>query len=53
MQVGVDEGYEPIQPIHYSHRIHAGDNEINCVLSPSARVSKHSGIPSLNVYELS
>jgi hypothetical protein len=29
MQVGVDEGYEPIQPIHYSHRIHAGDNEIN------------------------
>jgi hypothetical protein len=29
MQVG-DEGYEPIQPIHYSHRIHAGDNEINC-----------------------
>jgi hypothetical protein len=30
MQVGVDQGYEPIQPIHYSHRIHAGDNEINC-----------------------
>jgi hypothetical protein len=26
MQVGVDQGYEPIQPIHYSHRIHAGDN---------------------------
>jgi hypothetical protein len=28
MQIGVDQGYEPIQPIHYSHRIHAGDNEI-------------------------
>jgi energy-converting hydrogenase Eha subunit H len=28
MQVGVDQGYEPIQPIHYSHRIHAGDNEL-------------------------
>jgi hypothetical protein len=39
MQIGVDQGYEPIQPIHYSHRIHAGDNEINCVVLPSARVS--------------
>jgi hypothetical protein len=29
MQVGVDQGYEP-SAIHYSHRIHAGDNEINC-----------------------
>ncbi|WP_016990801.1 c-type cytochrome [Flavobacterium sp. ACAM 123] len=50
MQIGVDQGYEPIQPIHYSHRIHAGDNEINCkYCHSSARVSKHSGIPSLNV----
>ena len=24
MQVGVDQGYMPIQPIHYSHKIHAG-----------------------------
>src|SRR5690606_25137640 len=22
MQVGVDQGYQPIQPIHYSHKIH-------------------------------
>jgi NAD-dependent SIR2 family protein deacetylase len=50
MQVGVDQGYEPIQPIHYSHRIHAGLNEIECkYCHSSARVSKHSGIPSLNV----
>ncbi|OUD36011.1 c-type cytochrome [Flavobacterium sp. FPG59] len=50
MQVGVDQGYEPIQPIHYSHRIHAGDNEINCKYCHSAaRVSKNGGIPSLNV----
>jgi hypothetical protein len=49
-QVGVDQGYEPIQPIHYSHRIHAGDNGIDCkYCHSSARVSKHSGIPSLNV----
>jgi mono/diheme cytochrome c family protein len=50
MQVGVDQDYAPIQPIHYSHKIHAGDNEINCkYCHSSARVSKHSGIPSLNV----
>jgi mono/diheme cytochrome c family protein len=50
MQVGVDQDYEPIQPIHYSHRIHAGSNGINCkYCHSSARVSKHSGIPSLNV----
>jgi len=50
MQVGVDQGYEPVQPIHYSHRIHAGDNAIDCkYCHSSARVSKQSGIPSLNV----
>ena len=50
MQIGVDQGYEPIQPIHYSHKIHAGDNGIDCkYCHSSARVSKHSGIPSLNV----
>ncbi|MCM8568776.1 c-type cytochrome [Gramella jeungdoensis] len=50
MQVGVDQGYQPIQPIHYSHRIHAGDNQIECkYCHSSARTSKHSGIPSLNV----
>ncbi|UGS23337.1 c-type cytochrome [Flavobacterium channae] len=50
MQVGVDQGYEPVQPIHYSHRIHAGENGIDCkYCHSSARVSKTSGIPSLNV----
>ncbi len=50
MQVGIDQGYAPIQPIHYSHKIHAGDNQIECkYCHSSARVSKTSGIPSLNV----
>ena len=50
MQVGVDQGYAPVQPIHYSHRIHAGENQIDCkYCHSSARKSKHSGIPSLNV----
>ena len=50
MQIGIDQGYAPIQPIHYSHKIHAGANQIECkYCHSSARVSKHSGIPSLNV----
>ena len=50
MQVGIDQGYMPVQPIHYSHKIHSGANEIECkYCHSSARVSKHSGIPSLNV----
>ena len=50
MSVGVDQGYAPVQPIHYSHRIHAGTNQIECkYCHSSAMKSKHSGIPSLNV----
>ena len=49
-QVGNDQGYAPVQPIHYSHRIHAGNSKIDCkYCHSSARVSKHSGIPSLNI----
>ena len=51
MQVGVDQGYMPVQPIHYSHKIHAGANQIECkYCHSSARVSKHSGIPSIHIY---
>ncbi|GAA4056877.1 c-type cytochrome [Flavobacterium chungnamense] len=50
MQVGIDQDYAPVQPIHYSHRIHAGSNGIDCkYCHSSARVSKNAGIPSLNV----
>jgi len=44
------ENYRPTQPIDFSHRIHAGCNEISCVYChSSAEKSKHSGIPSTNV----
>ena len=50
MQIGIEQNYAPIQPIHYSHKIHAGENGIDCkYCHSSARVSKHAGIPSLNV----
>lgn len=50
MQVGVDTGYQPIQPIVFSHAVHAGDNKIDCqYCHSSAKNSKTSGIPSVNV----
>jgi mono/diheme cytochrome c family protein len=49
-KIGVDEGYSPLQPIAFSHKIHAGDNKIECqYCHSSAKHSKHSGIPSVNV----
>lgn len=49
-QIGVHEGYKPEQPIKFSHKIHAGDDKIDCnYCHSSARHSKTSGIPSLNV----
>ena len=49
-KVGVDTGYQPIQPIAFSHKIHAGDNKIDCqYCHSSAKHSKTSGIPSVNV----
>jgi len=48
--IGVDTGYQPIQPIQFSHKIHAGDNKIDCqYCHSSAKHSKTSGIPTLNV----
>ena len=49
-EVGIDTDYQPIQPIQFSHKIHAGDNKIDCqYCHSSAKHSKTSGIPSLNV----
>jgi len=50
MGVGVTTNYQPVQPIAFSHKIHAGDNSIDCnYCHTSARSSKTSGIPSANV----
>ncbi|TXC85076.1 c-type cytochrome [Luteibaculum oceani] len=48
--VGVYEGYKPEQPIWFSHKVHAGQNQINCVYCHnSAEKSKHAGIPTANI----
>ncbi len=50
MGIGVDKGYEPDQPIYFSHKIHAGENKIDCQLCHSgAKYGKISEIPSLSV----
>jgi mono/diheme cytochrome c family protein len=50
MSIGVEQNYQPEQPIAFSHALHAGENQIDCnYCHSSARHSKHSGIPSANV----
>lgn len=50
MGIGVVEKYQPNQPINFSHKIHAGDNQIDCnYCHSSARHSKTAGVPSVNV----
>jgi hypothetical protein len=44
---GNQQGYEPVQPIAFSHKQHAGDLQISCVYCHSgADNSKHAGIPA-------
>jgi len=43
------QGYEPTQPINFSHKTHAGLNQIDCqYCHDGARRSKHSVIPATN-----
>lgn len=47
---GVHTGYQPVQPIKFSHELHAGINKIECQFCHSgAFKSKNASIPSLNV----
>jgi mono/diheme cytochrome c family protein len=50
MKLGRQENYKPKQPIYYSHKVHAGINQINCQYCHSAaEKGKHAMIPSVNV----
>ncbi|MEN8120456.1 MAG: c-type cytochrome [Bacteroidota bacterium] len=43
-------GYEPDQPIAFSHKVHSGENKIDCEYCHSGAMdSKRSGIPSANL----
>jgi hypothetical protein len=48
--LGRNKGYQPVQPIYYSHKVHAGTNQISCLYCHGgAQDSKHANIPSVNV----
>lgn len=50
MGLGRQQGYQPEQPIYYSHAVHAGVNQISCLYCHGgAQDSKHANIPSVNI----
>lgn len=45
-----NQGYAPVQPIPFSHKLHAGKYHMPCLYChSSAEKSRHASIPSLNV----
>lgn len=49
INLGRQQGYEPDQPIEFSHKTHAGIHKIDCqYCHDGARKSKHSVIPAAN-----
>jgi mono/diheme cytochrome c family protein len=50
IDLGRQENYQPEQPIFYSHKVHAGVNQISCLYCHGgAGQGKHANIPSLNI----
>lgn len=48
--LGRHQNYQPEQPIYYSHKVHAGINQVNCLYCHGgAMEGKHANIPSVNV----
>ena len=48
--LGRSQNYQPVQPIYYSHTVHAGVNQISCLYCHGgAMEGKHANIPSVNV----
>lgn len=50
INMGRQQNYMPEQPIFYSHKVHAGINQINCLYCHSgAEKSRQAMVPSTNV----
>ena len=48
--IGLHKGYMPEQPVKFSHKLHAGTNQIDCEYCHSGVTkSKNAWIPSVNV----
>lgn len=47
--LGRNKDYQPEQPIYYSHKVHAGTNQISCLYCHgNAYEGKHATVPSSN-----
>ncbi|MGE4132793.1 MAG: cytochrome c3 family protein [Bdellovibrionales bacterium] len=48
--LGYNQGYQPDQPIPFSHKLHAGQYKIDCKYCHVAVTkSRHASVPSLNI----
>ena len=48
--IGYNQGYQPEQPIAFSHELHAGQYQIQCLYCHStAERANHAAVPSLNI----
>lgn len=49
-KIGVQQGYQPSQPVWFSHKIHAGQYQIDCnYCHTGVEKSKSANIPSVNI----
>ena len=50
MGIGIQQGYAPKQPIAFSHKLHAGEHQIDCnYCHTTVYESKSASIPSANI----
>jgi hypothetical protein len=50
MRLGRQENYAPDQPVKFSHKVHAGDNKIDCkYCHTTVEHGKSAGIPATNL----
>lgn len=48
--VGVQQGYAPVQPIAFSHKLHAGEHQIDCnYCHTGVRKAKSANIPAASI----
>ena len=48
--IGIQQNYQPTQPIAFSHKVHAGQYEIDCnYCHTGVNISKSANIPSVNI----
>ena len=50
INLGRSQSYEPEQPIFYSHKVHAGTNQISCLYCHgNTEAGKQANIPAVNI----